>query len=281
MSTAILTTFHSRENFANALSKILNIPREMFGKVGVTLTRKMKAHTIWVSYKLPNGWITSTFVSRAKFQDFHTEEVLDIIRLTELATGMIFRIKLKSRLEWDKPLESNLRCSCDEHECGQQICKHIAYALTTELGMNLISRLENMRAAHQKRMEEVQRREQERQQRRRESLAQQEAWVQKKFHLKNRYKPTPGFWLEETAGKGKQNFNVMCIVESWGNISTENIGTISSDGESFNFYNRRCDFGDLILDPDNLAQACEDLFKASPHSYKTLCYDWEMEDDWW
>jgi hypothetical protein len=277
MSTEILTTFHSRENFDWAVSKILKISPDSVWKVGVSLTRKMKAHTIWVSHELTNGWRTTTFVSRASFSGFDTEEAGDSIQVTSLSTGMRFNIHLKNRIQWDQPIASNLSCSCSDHKDGQQICEHIAHAVTTEPGMKLASRLENLRVEHQERLEELQRQQEEREQRRRESLERQEIWVQKNFHLKNGYKPAPGFWLEETSGEGEENFNVMCRVESWGRISTEKLGTICTDGEWYTFYNRRRDFGNRILSPQNLALTCKDLFNASPHSQKTLCFDWERD----
>ena len=277
MSTEILTNFHSRENFDWAVSKILKISPDSVWKVGVSLTRKMKAHTIWVSHELTNGWRTTTFVSRASFSGFDTEEAGDSIQVTSLSTGMRFNIHLKNRIQWDQPIASNLSCSCSDHKDGQQICEHIAHAVTTEPGMKLASRLENLRVEHQERLEELQRQQEEREQRRRESLERQEIWVQKNFHLKNGYKPAPGFWLEETSGEGEENFNVMCRVESWGRISTEKLGTICTDGEWYTFYNRRRDFGNRILSPQNLALTCKDLFNASPHSQKTLCFDWERD----
>jgi hypothetical protein len=277
MSTAILNSFDSLETFANAACKILGIAQEGICKVGVTVTRKIKPHTIWIAHILPNGWKTSTFVSRARFSGFHLEDAGESILLTDLATGMRHSIHLKTRLEWDKPIADNLSCDCPEHKYGQHICKHIAHAVTTELGMKLADRLENLQTEHKQRLKDLQRQQQEREERRRESQERQQTWVQKKFHLKSGYKPAPGFWLEESAGEGEENFKVMCQVESWGSISTQCIGTISSDGEWFTFYNRRRDFGNRILTPQNLALACKDLFNASPHSYKTLCFDSETE----
>ncbi len=279
MSAGILTTFHTRENLESAVSKILGVAQETIWKMGVTVTRKMKPHTIWISHILANGWRTSTFVSRARFNGFHTEQAGDSILLTDLATGISFSIHLKNRLQWDKQIADNLSCNCLEHKYRQHICKHIAHAVTTELGMKLADRLENLRADHLERLQQLQRQQQEREERRRELQERQQSWVQKNFHLKSGYKPAPGFWLEESAGEGEENFKVMCQVESWGSISTQCIGTISTDGEWFTFYNRRRDFGNRILTPQNLAVSCKDLFNASPHSYKTLCVDSETEPE--